>query len=1412
MKMRRYLIQSILFLICLISGSLLQAQNALSFQNISLKTDIPQASINCITQDQEGYIWIGTWSGLYRYDGYEAVNYSFVSPEKFNSRKITCLLMDDDGILWIGTHVDGLFSYDTKQHIFTKYDRRSSFKVNINNILTINKADQKIWVGTEYNGLYILDLEHKKSLNIRQGEEDGKSLLRNQVSKIYTDNYGNTWIGTGAGLQFYDEVENSFHTIFKHDVVEYVYEMKEGRGGEIWVSSKHGLLSFIPDVEKIRKGEPVFYQVHSSSKDYNKAKNTWIVQPILLLNGHEQEEVLAGTSKGFLQLSLNGKGKHLEIKESGLSSLVIRSLYQDAQQNIWVGTEQGLHLLNSNQKDFQSIEIGGETRSLQAISSIAVTDEQIWLGTWGTGLMLKEKGKALKSVSLSSSIKALEDNLGIIYDIMLDFDDNLWVITKGGGIFCVNPHNHKNGKLEDVKHYYISEGGVRFDYDHPITISKDTRGRVYFGSWNGRIYFHDSYSEGIEDLELPEAMKESTNSYPITSILRDQSGLLWVGTRGGGVWALELSQSQKKVVKAVPYTYQNGLSDNFVNQVYQSKNGTIWIATENGLSYFDGNELAKINFITVSQKNPVMEINGMIEDDNGFLWLTTPKELIRMSSSHPEQNNYSFFDRRDGLINSAFMPTANAKGDDGEIYLGGIEGVDHFNPVDIELNYQLPQPQLTKFYLQNRVIQVGDSIGSKAILPKALSTIEEIELESDQNAFSFEFSGLQHALSEKCLYAFRLKGFEEEWTYTNSIRRKATYTNIPSGAYTFELLASNNDGIWNKKPMQVEIRVLPPIWERPLAYLIYASFLVLLIGYFWRQQQLKRVEELRKVSEQKEKEVDQLKLRFFTNISHEFRTPLTLIMGPLGKLVSDTKNPYHDYHLMMYRNTHRLLMLINRLMDFNKNETIGLDLNVGQSDFHVFIKNTFEQFQYKAIDRNIKYDLQVSEEVPKEIWYSKEIVENVLYNLLSNAFKFTPKSKRIQVAVGIEQKEAQPFVSISVIDEGKGIKKDTLPFIFDRYYSKGESEGYSTGIGLSFSKRLAQVHKGELVVDSKVGFGTTFKFMIPLTDVYSANEKTQKDATSVDSIVNWENVNTILKERLREQSSEEYISGRKIALVVDDNSEVRNFVRSLLEPDFKVVTAENGLVGLEKAQENIPDVIISDVMMPEMDGFEFCEKVKSDPKTDHIPVILLTALASEDNRLKGLMHGADSYIPKPLNSNHLMIRVNKLIERSSKLQKKFNAIQSNPKSEIPSTKNNEPTVEMVGETKETKLTVDQLPPMLQKAIAVIEANVSEPEWGVDEFCDEMNLSRMQLYRKLKATTGLSANALIRKIKLKRSAELLLEGELNIKQVTYEVGFADLKYFRKCFKEEFGVTPSEYIKRESNTEDKELNLSISIERN
>lgn len=778
-------------------------------------------------------------------------------------------------------------------------------------------------------------------------------------------------------------------------------------------------------------------------------------------------------------------------------------------------------------------------------------------------------------------------------------------------------------------------------------------------------------------------------------------------------------------------------------------------------------------------------IYGILPDDFNTIWLSTNNGLSRLDLS---TKMFSNFDVSDGLVSNEFNYGAFTKLNNGELMFGGASGITYFNPNDIIENAFVPPVSITSFLVNNKSMLVdNDQKG--------------VELKYDQNTVNFNFVALSFSQPNKNQYAYKLEGFDKDWINIGN-NKSATYTNLDSGNYIFKVKAANNDGLWNEEGTSMALIIKPAPWLTWWAYVIYTLLLLALLLMI-RKYSLIRLHEKNELKwERQEKErieeINQMKLRLFTNVSHDFRTPLTLIIGPLERMLhKKIGNTYiQRQHEIMHRNASVLLQLINQLLDFRKSESGHLKLTASKGDIVPFIENVKMSFDELARLKGIDYQFHCEEE-SIELWFDKIDLKKVIYNLLSNAFKFTPLDGQISINVsrGTKKKSklsSKEFLRIEVKDSGRGVPKENLKFIFDRFYQLGRDDTTrsGTGIGLALTKSIVELHHGKIKAKSKEGEGTTFIVQLPMGNTHlSAKDiiKEEDDNTLGSFYLN--SPDYMIKDMLPTEPDENFEEAESspsgvTILVVEDNIEVRLFIKSIFEWDYDVLEAEHGEMAVDIANNHKVDLIISDVMMPKMDGIELCKNIKGNISTSHIPVILLTAKTAESAQKQGYQTGADAYITKPFDATILEMKVNNLLKTRKRLIEKF-------KKDLIL----EPSKPELNSPDET---------FLQKAIDLVEAHINDSEYSINDFVNEMGMSRSALYRKLKALTDQSITEFIRTIKLKRAGQLILQTDLNISEIAFDLGFNDLKHFRKSFQKLFDELPSEYrVKYGQNTDETSL---------
>jgi signal transduction histidine kinase/DNA-binding response OmpR family regulator len=892
------------------------------------------------------------------------------------------------------------------------------------------------------------------------------------------------------------------------------------------------------------------------------------------------------------------------------------------------------------------------------------------------------------------------------------------------------------------------------------------------------------------------------------------------------------------------------ISGDYVISLMEDKTGNVWIGTYgNGICKALVGHDGKVTFQSFTQKDGLCNnvIYTMENDLDGNIWISTDKGLSRFN---PAQKTFENFYTKDGLLSDQFYWNASESDRSGTLYFGGVNGINYFNPREIATYPGKPGVVFTDFRVFNRSVAVGEKLHGRVVLENSVSKTKTIELSYRDNVFSIEFSALDYFLPDKLTYAYKLVGVDQNWVTVPATRRFAGYTRLPGGKYTFLVKVANSDGIWSDQVSELVINIHPPFWETSWFRIVLVLVIIgSVMGYIRyrtyrlheqkrklekqvhertlqieaQKQQLEVQSEILKRSnnelanrqiliegqkvelerqnelivEQRDEVIElnkkvslinQLRLRFFTNISHEFRTPLTLILDPLESLMKKMQNDRSAIQTLklINRNAQRLLHLINQLMYFRRIETGKIELRVARGDLNRFLKDIFESFADLAEHQHISYVFQEGDEKP-ETWFDSEKLENIFYNLLSNAFKFTPENGRIRLKLnyagaGDDDKSMPvPHVRVQVSDSGKGIPAEHLPFIFDRFYQAEDSatnRQKGSGIGLALTQELVQALRGKIFAASEAGKGSIFTVLLPYRlEDFNDNEIDQTgsvQAVNLQPRVDLIQEEITLNEQFEDVEPDQPGKTKPLVLIVEDNYDLRTFLLQSVKTEYRVLGAENGKAGFELARKYTPDLVISDIMMPVMDGLELCSRLKNDIHTSHIPVILLTAKAMIEHWVEGLETGADDYIPKPFNLRVLQLKMANLIESRRKLRQLYSHS------------------EQLTPEKITTCQLDQQ--FIERAYQIIERHLVEPEFTVEQFAREMMVSKSLLFKKIKAITGNSIIDFVNLYKLRKATARMASGtQQNISEVAFEAGFNDPKYFSRLFRKVYGVPPSEYVR-------------------
>lgn len=1337
-------------------------ETSLRLRQLSPDGGFSFSAIFSIEQDHQGFIWFGTKNGLFKHDSQNIIKFNNVLNDPFSliDNRINLIKRGNDNKLWIATE-GGLCYYDHNNNQFIKYPIYNSFKQQVDENITsmIFDESRNLWIISNF-GLGIVDIENHLFSSI----DIGKEIIN--PNGLYFDDSNRIWLTTNDGYLFLKQDKYSKFKLFSHTRNATIHTLAVGKEN-IWLGYDWQGVDCIG-----MDGQLLHHYDHSNEEPFflpnNRVRSIcidgsdriWIgtFRGILLINADGSRNIIQQDKNA--ELPVNSVHKIFEDKNEGIwigcwsgglsyynkydnvfhhykndlsgnsiSDNVISGFAEDAKGNIWVTTENnGINYFNRRTGNFNSITFNFEGNNVFNFKSVLVDkNETVWAGTFRYGLWYKKNGnKQFQRLNIP------ELDGQHVYSINKN-GNFLWIAAYENGLFKLDLQNN------NIKHFFhnpidsrtISNNGIR----HVYTDSKENVWvSTHFGlnlKKNGSDYFIRFFKEKNNPYSL--------NANEVFYCFEDSKGNIWVCTGGGG-----LSKSISEDFKFKTYTTNDGLAGNYVFGISEDINGNMWISTNQGLSF-----------------------------------LNTKTDKFRN------------FRAIDGIQSNQFNPGAVFKTSSGEMLFGGPNGFTLFDPSKIKLNPIKPNANISGFKIQNSDANISDYV-----VNKRNSTNRKIVLDNKQNAFSFSFAADNYLLPEKNKFRYRLKNFNENWIDTEI--PIAIYTNIPAGSYTFELMAANNDGIWNDTPYRLDIDIKKPLALSNLALLVYLS---ITLGLFvisrkmiLERQRLRNEIVFEKIQRKNEEELHQMKLKFFTNISHEFRTPLSLILMPLERIINKKGfNGKERNELIIVRNNaSRLLRLINQLMDLRKIDNKRTNLKLKRVNMINFCKEIYECFNIYAEQKSIAYTFE-AEEDPIYAEIDTEMIDKIVYNLLSNAFKFTGNNGQILLSLRkchsnsvvynssyfykTGELNAENYIEITVEDTGIGITKEKLPMIFERFYQADEKQYYGTGLGLALSKEYVMLHHGEISVFSEINKGSRFKVRIPLMQLNSNTGQTEQtehenvEHVELKEFSLEENSNTNLE---NENSIKLTEPEKELILLVEDNAELSSFINSLLEDKYKVIMAVDGNQGLRDARRYMPDLIISDIMMPEMDGHEFSRELKKDIQISHIPIIFLTALNSEENQIEGLKTGVDDYLTKPFNENILLLKISNLLESRKNLREKY------------SSNNNKWNNQMIGLSNE-KLFVG-------KVKQIILDNLDNGSLSVEDVAMKIGISRSQLQRKLKYLTNYNPTEFIRLTRLEKAVELLKNGHKEIDQVGYAVGFNSQSYFSKCFKIKYGVTPSEFISK------------------
>lgn len=1355
------------------------------FSHLDVGDGLSHNQVNCIFKDSQGFMWFGTASGLNRFDGY---TFKIFRHDDNNKNSviydfITKVFEGPDKKLWISTR-GGYCFYDPETEQFNSdmslllRPLKLPLYQNVTQVVRTGPSD--FWFLYPDSGIYRYNTLTKQTKRYYHSSNSTPALYSSSISDITVDAKGNIWIVYGdAAVEMFDIKANkiSYHTdIFKnaYNNKNASYSLTVDRDNDLW-----------------------FYQLYVESGVFYYNRSTGALQHIdkesagLKLKANLITNIVQADD-GRIWISTDHGGiSVLDKNKFEITSLLNReddpkslrqntaTLFKDNVGIIWAGTfKKGISYYHKNIIRFPLYRhFASDPASLSFNDVDKFAEDKpgnLWIGTNGGGLIYfnRKTGKYTQYKHDPANPNSLSND--IIIDLCIDHDQKLWIGTYFGGLDCFDGKTFIHYKHNDKIATSIAD-------DRVWRILEDSSNRLWIGTFDGGLELFDR-SKKIFYMPFKQS---DIRSRLISSIFEDKQGNIWIG---GYLGVDVILKNNRRVVHYISNgNSSNGLIDNTVNSINQDSRGLMWIATAGGLSILNP---GTNTFTSLTKRNglPANSISNTLEDNKGAMWLSTSNGLSRVSLT-PAINGFAFhlenFDETDGLQGREFNIGSALKTRSGELIFGGGDGFNMFDPANIEPVTNKPHLVFTDFQLFNKSITANSAIDGHVVLSKAISATREITLNHSENVFSIEFAALDFLNPGKVKHQYMLDGFDKGWVNADNRTRKASYTNLDEGNYVFKVRASNSEGVWNPDYISLKIKILPPFWKSTFAYIIY---LALFIGVLLliRQRGIQKIrrqfaaekekEEAKLLIEQERQEVkrmqelDQLKIKFLTNVSHEFRTPLSLIMAPVDKMLTRADPEQKQQLSMIGKNARRLLNLVNQLLDFRKMEVQELKLHRKPGDIVKFIKEISLSFTDIAEEKEIDFVFDTTDE-SLFTSFDHDKIERILFNLISNAFKFTQAGGKVSVLLNLDKDAGtDALLEIKVIDTGIGIPFEKQNKIFERFFQHEIPESMinqGSGIGLAITREFVKMHGGEISVESEPDHGSCFIIKLPLV-IHNLLEP--------DLLLNDEGDNVELKIINHYESKSEpkpqYAAKKPTVLIVEDNDDFRFYLKDNLKDIFFIIEASNGRDGWQKALSQHPDIIVSDISMPEMTGIELCKKLKGDKRTSHIPVVLLTALTGEAEQLKGLEIGANDYITKPFNFEILLSKIKNLLILRDTYKRTYKK-------------------QMDVQLQETPLQNED-EKLLRSIVEYIELNILNENLSVEELSRQMNMSRGSLYNKVLMLTGKSPVEFIRSIRLKKAVYLLENSQLTISQICYEVGFNTPKYFTKLFKDEYNTLPSAYI--------------------
>jgi len=1374
-RKQKYILLLLMLILHLNSGASV-TKSEIDFIHYTIKDGLSQGTVLAIYQDKYSFLWLGTRDGLNRFDGYDFKVFRQIPGDttSIGGNNINDITGDKDGNLWIATS-NGLSFFDKLNAKFTNY-KIPSYKKDAEVSDVMIDENNVIWVGTK-DGLFLLNTssgEFHQPIQHPILREIGS----NYVLSVLEDSKHNIWVGTTNGIYFQNNKSGNvtwYHPEQKgknHLNHARIEKIIEDSSGIIWAGSYGGGLQCIDP----QKG--FLFSLNSSSGKKNALSNDFIRDLFL----DDKNRVWIGTFDGLNIYDINEDSTirvHYDPDKSiGLSHNSVRSIYGLSDGSICIGTYfGGLNYYNTYNQKFiylQNIPEDPTSLSYNVVSSFAKKDSMhVWIGTERGGLnLLSLKDYSFVKFPFNQGANSLSSHT--IKSLYNDDAGLLWVGTFKEGLNLYDPALNSFSRFPSASnpgYEYLSNSIVN-------DIMEDRDGFLWIATdRHGGLHKFDIDKQEFTRFNLMDSIHHVLENTNVKSLMLDKFGNIWLSTHGKGVIVFNEKEGYLLEIGTSTSNLFN-ISYNDVNQVFEDNEGKIWIATNGGGINILERQNNNVTMITTRDGLLSNMVLGVSQDKEGYIWITSASGMTKYSPDSGSFKNYSY---NSGMPLEEINTHPRFFSETDYLFVGGNNGMIFFHPSEMEDNQAVPQVKITDFRLFNKSVLPGDDT---KILTKNILDTDRIILDHSQSIFTIEFTSITFLYPQESIYKYMLEGLETGWNEVKN-QRIATYTSLKEGSYRFLVMGTNNDGIWNKEPEVLDIIILPPLWKTWWASLIYLILIALgILGL--RQMIIKRARlkndlKMKEMENQKLEEIHKIKLQFFTDVSHEILTPLTLIVDPLEQVMESDHDAKKQKNLLqtIHQNTRRLLLLINQILELNQIENGKLKLNFEKVNLSKLLKEIVDSFLLLADKSNIQLNF-ISTIPDNFLSIDKDKFEKIFYNLLSNAFKFNKPGGIVDVMAQVSPNPKEGHIAIEFIvrDTGRGIEKEKLDRIFDRFY-KADDSVRGSGVGLSLVKSLVEAMGGEIFVRSEKFLGSTFTIKLEFEETLS--DEIKENTLSSDFI------RSLTLENYHHLDEEESIfpvnqQGKSSVVIIEDDPELLQYLKSNLSTGFEVITAKDGITGKELINIYNPDLVITDIMIPGIDGTELCRSIKSDIKTSHIPVIILTAKTGDEERLKGLESGADAFLVKPFIMRELNSRINNILYTRDKLRERYSKEIHLSPSDI--------TLNSYD---------DQL---LEKILKVIEKHMSEPSLTVDFLGEKVGLSRVHLYRKLKALTNLSPSEFIKSMRMKRAANLLSKNKINVSEVGYRVGFQDLNYFSKTFKKFYGYSPSDYaeLKKEKPASD------------